>query len=124
MHQHSRSKSKKKKTKHEEKLERVDELVDELKLKHGTTYTNIQYCVWAETIEAQNHSSTDNPPTRSFFKSHGRRSNPSPSTSATPGTSGALTPQKVAQLRSMYIQQTKELHDLQTCGAITNDHFV
>ena len=30
MHQRSRSKSKKKKTKHEEKLERVDELVDEL----------------------------------------------------------------------------------------------
>ena len=41
---------KKKKTKHEEKLERVDEL-DELKVKHGT-YTNIQYRVWAETIEA------------------------------------------------------------------------
>ena len=39
MHQRSRSKSKKKKTKHEEKLERVDELVDELKLKHGTMYT-------------------------------------------------------------------------------------
>ena len=54
----SRSKSKKKKTKHE-KLERIDELVDELKLKHGTTYTNIQYRVWAETIDAQNHSSTD-----------------------------------------------------------------
>ena len=125
MHQRSRSKSKKKKTKHEEKLERVDELVDELKLKHGTTYTNIQYRVWAETIDAQNHSSTDNPPTGSFFKSQGRKqSNPSTSGTCTPGTSSPLTPQKVAQLRSTYIQQIKELHDLQTCGAITNDHFV
>jgi hypothetical protein len=99
--------------------------VDELKLKHGTTYTNIQYRVWAETLEAQNHSSTDNPPTGSFFKSQGRKSNTT-SISGTPGpsTSTALTPQKVAQLRSTYIQQIKELHDLETCGAITNDHFV
>ena len=124
MHQRSRPKSKKKKTKHEEKLERVDELVDELKLKHGTTYTSIQYRVWAETIEARSHSSLDSPPTGSFFKRQGRKLNPSTSTSTTPGTSSALTPQKVAQLRSTYIQQIKELHDLQTCGAITNDHFV
>ena len=122
--QRSQSKSKRKKTKHEEKLERVDELVDELKLKHGTTYTNIQYRVWAETIEAQNHSSMDSPPTGSFFKIQGRNSNVSTSTPGTPGTNNALTPQKIAQLRSTYIQQIKELHDLETCGAITNDHFV
>ena len=119
----SQSKSKRKKTKHEEKLERVDELVDELKAKHGTTFTNIQYRVWAETIEAQNHSSMDSPPTGSFFKSQGRKSNVSTSTSGTPGTNNTLTPQKVAHLRSTYIQQI-ELHDLETCGAITNDHFV
>ena len=119
--QRSRSKSKKKKTKYEEKVERVDELVDELKLKHGTMYTNIQYRVWAETIESQNHSSMDNPPTGSFFKNQGKKNNPS--TTGTPGPSGALTPQKIAQLRSTYIQQIKELHDLQTCGAITSDHF-
>ena len=53
-----------------------------------------------------------------------RGSNPSTSGTCTPGTSTPLTPKKVAQLRWMYIQQIKELHDLRTCGAITNDHFV
>ena len=96
--QRSRSKSK---TKYEEKVEHVDELVDELKLKHGTIYTNIQYRVCAETIESQNHSSMDNPPPGSFFKNQGEKNNPS--TTGTPGPSGALTPQKIAQLRSTYI---------------------
>ena len=36
----------------------------------------------------------------------------------------SLTPSKVAQLRSTYIQQIKELHGLLEVGAITNDHFV
>ena len=54
--------SKKKKTTQEEKQEQVDDTVDELKLKHGTKFTNLQYRVWAETIISGSHKSLADPP--------------------------------------------------------------
>ena len=39
------SKTKKKKSRYQEKVERIDDLVDDLKKRHGTLYTNIQYRV-------------------------------------------------------------------------------
>ena len=117
------SKTKKKKSRYQEKVERIDDLVDDLKKRHGTLYTNIQYRVWAESLDARNHSSFDSPPTGSFFKANGRKSTSSSSNSTENQATTCLTPQKVAQLRSTYIQQIKELHDSQECGAITKDHF-
>ena len=35
-----------------------------------------------------------------------------------------LIPQKAAHLKSTYIQQIKELHSLQTVGAISNEDFI
>jgi len=119
---------KRKLSKYEQKLERVDELVDELKSKHGTTYTNIKYRVWAETIDAGHHSSVDSPPRGTFFKSQGRKdTKPSQSPPRSSQQSSAeivLTPGKTAQLRSTYIQQIKDLHSLVDIGAISNEHFV
>ncbi len=119
---------KKKLTKYEEKLERVDELVDELKSKHGATYTNIQYRVWAETMDTGRHRSMDSPPRGTFFKCQGRKgTKPSHSPPPTAQQSSAeitLTPGKTAQLRSTYIQQIKDLHSLVDIGAISNEHFV
>ena len=67
----SKPQKKKKLSRHEEKLEQVDELVDELKSKHGTLYTNIQYRVWAETIESGRHSCVDSPPRGKFLSLKG-----------------------------------------------------
>ena len=62
----SESDEKKKLSKYVEKLERVDELVDKLKSKHESLNTNIQYRVWAKTVDSSRHSSADSP---RFFKS-------------------------------------------------------
>ena len=66
----------------------------------------------AETIEANNHANLDELSTGSFFflKAQGRKSTQSTSSVGKSADSPIqLTPQKVAQPRSTYIQQIKEL---------------
>ena len=48
---------------------------------------------------------------------------PSPTSSHSPPKGLSLTPGKTAELRSTYIKQIKELHDLLEMGAITQEHF-
>lgn len=133
-----RSKRKKKpvkKSRHEEKLERIDNIIDQLKAKHGSEYTDIQYRVWAESFDTRYHQSLDTPPQGSLFKSQGRKSKSSkadpphsacdsPRSTGDPPHGTDLTPQKAAHLKSTYIQQIKELHSLQTVGAISNEDFI
>lgn len=133
-----RSKRKKKpvkKSRHEEKLERIDNIIDQLKAKHGSEYTDIQYRIWAESFDTRYHQSLDTPPLGSMFKSQGRKSksskaDPPRSASDSPRSTGdpphgtELTPQKAATLKSTYIQQIKELHSPQTVGAISNEDFI
>lgn len=52
----------KKKSKGEERVEKVDDLVDDLREKHGISCTNLQYRVWAETMVGGQHKSLDYPP--------------------------------------------------------------
>ena len=70
-----------------------------------------------------------------YSKAHGRKSksskpDPPRSTPDSPPSAGdpphdtELTPQKAAHLKSTYIQQIKELHSLQTVGAISNEDLV
>ena len=125
--------SKKKKSKnsrYEEKLDRIDEIIDELKQKHKNTYTAMQYRVWAETMEAGRHDSFDTPPRGSFFKSQGRKSistvpctTPERASNKSKPEQSCLTPVKVATLRSTYIySKLKNCMGLEM-GAIENQHF-
>ena len=113
--QTTRSKQRKRKSRQEEKLERIDDLIDQLKEKHDTTYNAMQYRIWAETIDSGRHSSLEMPPKGSIFKPQGKKDT---------GSGGSLTPSKVANLRSTYIQQIIDLHSLKEAGAISEDHFV
>ena len=48
----------------------------------------------------------------------------SPQASAhTPTSSGCVSPNKIADLRSKYIQQMRELHSLHELGALTESEF-
>jgi len=68
----------------------------------------------------------DNPPKGSFFKSQARKgaSTPPASPANTASAKATLTPGKMANLRSTYIQQIKELHSLWEIGAITKEHYL
>ena len=109
---------KKKRSACEERVDRVDDIVDELRVKHKTMFTNLQYRVWAETIVGGRHVSLTNPPKGSFFKK------PIHSPERTMENSSApITPVRAADLKSTYIKQIKELHSLVDIGAITQADF-
>ena len=63
----SKSKQRKKCSKYTEKLEQIDDTVDDLKCRHTSAYNAIQYRVWAETTNAGRHDSLEKPPKGSFF---------------------------------------------------------
>ena len=66
---------KKKKTGLEERESWVIELKKQLREKHGSAYSDIQFTIWAETIAAGNHEGLDNPPTGILnFGSHPQKS--------------------------------------------------
>ena len=116
-------KKKKKKTLLEEKQDRIDEIVDNLREKHKTQYTSLQYRVWAETVVAGQHEDTEKPPRGSFFTKVKRSVTTTPPKQPVPSAPKPLTPGKVAELRSSYIKQIKDMHSLVEAGAIENEHF-
>ena len=115
---HPKSK-KKRKTITEERIDRVDDIVDELREKHSNTYTTLQYQVWAETILGERHQSLDMPPKGSFFQKKNCTMSPEKSNRQ----STVITLIRAADLKSTYIKQIKELQSLLAIGAITDEDF-
>ena len=99
---------------------RVDELVDELRDKHGESFSNLQYRVWAETVLGGHHKSLDKPPKGSYYKKRGA-SSPLRSVDNPPST--VITPIRAAELKTTYIKQINDLHSLMDIGAITKADF-
>ena len=56
----SKPKRKKKKSSFQAKTERLDELVHELRAKHGDHFNNIQYHLWAEMIDVGSYKYVNN----------------------------------------------------------------
>ena len=114
---------KKKKSKSEERVDKIDDIIDDLREKHGISYTNLQYRVWAETINGGRHKSLDNPPKGSYYKKIKMPQSPikSPVTSREIPT--VITPIKAAGLKSTYITQIKDLHALLESGALSDQDF-
>ena len=136
----------------EEKAERVEEIKQDLKKTHGDEYSGIQYRLWAEMIAIGTHTSRDLPPRIPMFTG-GRAQKPKseltsaftsmaeavavaltpkeaiptpnpPQKDSNPATSSHFTsPDRVADIRSKYIQQLRELHSLYEAGALTDREF-
>ncbi len=65
IHQNQMKKLTRKWTMYEEKINKVDDIIDDLR---GNVYTNLQYRIWAETIVGGRHDSLENPPKGSFLR--------------------------------------------------------
>ena len=102
-------------------MDRIDDTIDELKELHSSDYNSIQYRVWAECIIAGTHTSLEFPPKGSYFKK--KTASSTPRKNAVTETKD-LTPSKSASLRTTYIQQIKDVHNLMEIGAIDKEHFL
>ena len=120
----SNSTKKKKGPCSDDRISRVDDVVDNLREKHGHAFSSLQYRVWAETIMEGRHVSMDNPPRGSYFKkSNLRLHEHSPVNSDKQNVPTVITPVKTAELKTMYISQIKELYSLLEIGALTDSDF-
>ena len=140
------TRSARKKKQPSRKEEEVQELVDILKEKHTSTYTQMQYRIWAELIAGGLHVSTDDPPNNSMFIRAGggtpyRKNVQSPvaqllteaATAITsalsskptplPSSGTSTSPAKLIESRSKLYKQLSELQNLRTTGILTESEY-
>ena len=123
-----------------------DSIVSELRERHGSTYSAVQYRLWAEMKMGHTWDSLEKAPPYPMFgeKRHRRHSaggelnealtglansivgylSPQTNTYRTSScSSGTLSPAKTAQLRSKYMEQLSDLVKLREIGALTNEEY-
>ena len=118
------------------KLDAVEEIVAELKKKHGSKYSAEQMSAWAHMIQLEKHASRDNPPDLPYFKKcekkratkeqddlPARPSDESSRHSPVPATVQGLSPCKRIQLRTECINQLDKWHALVEKGGITKQQY-
>lgn len=124
---------------------KVEEIRGQLIEKHGNEYSPLQYRLWSEMVAVGTHTSIDLPPRVPMFTGINKTTKTSQSnvllvafTSMADAVAGAFkpkdpekpatsshpsSPRKLADLRSKYIDQLKELYSLLEVGALTNEEF-
>ena len=121
----------------------IEEITKELQEKHGETWSNPQYRLWARMVHNDQHRSLDVPPsipmfsgTRYTSKPHQRESLTDAITSAatavagilkgnapveaTPQPPGALSPGKRSRVSGQYLEHLEKLSHLHTSGVLSD----
>ena len=129
--------------------EKVQEIVDILKNKHGSKYTPLQVRIWAELIASGLHPNSEQPPpTNSMFERAGTGGSSKPNqkdnsvvkvvadaasaitcaltkTAQSPGPSLSVTsPAKLIEGRSKLYKQLSELQNLKSMGVLSDNEYL
>ena len=113
------SKVAKKRKKDEEKEDRVEATIKNLKEKNGvSTYTQMQYRIWAEMIIGGVHADVSHAPTSTMFIRAGGGVKKKDSNSAT-----AVSPAKAIDSRSKCYKQLSDLKNLFESGILSNQEY-
>lgn len=129
----------KKKKKDDSVIEdKVEEMVQKLKAKHGnTTYTQMQYRIWSEMIVGGIHVSQNEHPETTMFARCGsavsakKRSSSNVvkaiadalSPKQNSGSNQGHSPARVIENRSRYYKQLTELKNIQVNGILTSEEY-
>ena len=126
--------------------EKYEQILSE---KHGNTYTQFQYKLWAEMYVGKVHPSLEEPPNAAMFRHDSKQSKKSQPDLNNTVVDGMLTvmntlcqaltptkqvekqgpstptfsPMKQAQLRSTYLKQLGELRDLHDGGVLLSEEY-
>lgn len=93
-----------------DRMNEVDDIVSELKEKHGEKFTPVQLNCWAHMINTNKHDSLDIPPDKPFFGKSRKES-------------VGVSPGKRISLRSECINQLDKWHQLKERGVISGDQY-
>ena len=108
------------------KVSEVEEIIKDLREKHGTNFNVEQFSMWAHVIHIGKHSSREAPPDLPFFRQGNKKTTVAPSSSAsipTSSSSVAVSPGKRVSLRSECINQLDKWHSLLEKGIITQEQY-
>jgi hypothetical protein len=104
-----------------QKLTEVEEIVSQLKAKHGSAYTVEKLNAWAHMIHIMGkQTSHDLPPDLPYFK--GAKKVANDENKGIPAT-GAMSPGKRINLRTECMDQLQKWHGLLQMGAITSGQY-
>ena len=117
-----------KRSKREDREDKVQRCVEELKEKHGQSYTSMQYRIWAELLSGGVYNSTFEAPTHStmFVKAGGgqkRKSTVGNGAHATLTSSLGTSPAKVIDNRSKCYKQLTDLGNLKESGVLSEAEY-
>ena len=128
--------AKKKSSASEERTSRVNDLKTQLRSKHGSTYSSVQYAMWAEMLVGGGHESMDEPLSAPMFgtpRARGKGSfNMSEAFTTLAGSiANALSPKQVnldsptksVTLRGKYMEQLRDMVSLREIGALTEEEY-
>lgn len=109
---------------HMEKIEKVEEILKELKEKHTGTYGEEKLRAWAHLIQMDKHKSYSEPPDLPYFKKRSIHTDThtSASQSTTP-PSTSVSPCKRLSMRTACIEQMDKWHSLLEKGGITQQQY-
>ena len=105
-------------TKQIQKMNELEDIVDQLSEKHGEDFTPEQVRTWAHMIQMKKHISYENPPDKPFFKRPKPRME-----SGQKLAPESLSPGRRIQYRSQCIDQLDKWHSLMERGAISLDEY-
>ena len=116
----------------EKKIQEIEDIITQLKEKHGSKYKVEHLNAWAHLIHLGKHSSLDTPPNYPYFvgrkcaktpASKDIESHSDPATSSVKANPGTLSPGKRVHLRSECIDQLSRWHSLKESGGITLEEY-
>ena len=111
------------------KISKVEELIEQLRHRHGSRYSVEQYNAWAHLLNVEKHKSLEDPPDLPYFRGTKRRregseledTNPEPVSKSVP--SATISPEQRVVLRSKCIEQLDKWHSLLEKGVISQTHY-
>lgn len=116
----------------EKKIQEIEDIVAQLKEKHGSKYKVEHLNAWAHLIHLGKHSSLDTPPNYPYFvgrkcaktpTSKDSESQSDPPTSTEKADPATLSPGKRVHLRSECIDQLSRWHSLKESGGISSEEY-
>ena len=109
----------------QKKIVEVEEIIADLKDRHGGKFSTEQFTMWAHVIHIGKHSSYDIPPDQPFFKGSQKKASMSTPISSNVSASSSLTasPGKRVSLRSECINQLDKWHSLLEKGIVSQEQY-
>lgn len=110
----------KKRSKTNDKEEKVESVIKDLRGKHSSSYTPMQYRIWVEMMIGGLHSSSDDPPTTSMF---GRAGGMKKAVAVSNTSHANNSPLKNTDSRTKCYKQLSDLKSLLENGILSSDEY-